>query len=136
MIGASEFLDELIDEESSLIEKFVEEGFRGCLALMVLKTNLARALCKKMHEKIGTDKRYWSSNKWYDKELIGGWVYELRNLGVSDEKIYREILDSKERFFKDRGYSGEDSEEICNHHHSHLLYDYIATSLRGLVQSR
>jgi len=92
------FLDGLIEKESCLIERlfFQNNMPDNYVTHTILKINVSRFF--QYPQVTCGDRIGWSGNLWYNKDFLGGWIYELREKGMDNKEIYDSIINAKSNF--------------------------------------
>lgn len=98
----TDFLDNIILTESCLFENIFDRKYnskRLSILMKVLIINASREIIQP------SSKNKNNHHKWYLNEGLGYWIYEARRRNISDEEIYKRIIESRDTFLRTKNIS-------------------------------
>ena len=125
--NSTDFLDNIILTESCLFENIFEEGDtskRLSILMKVLIINASREIIQP------SSKNKNNHHRWYLNEGLGYWIYEARRRNISDEEIYKRIIESRDSFLRTKNISELDYNLVLLKKQCLEVYD---SARKGLI---
>ena len=126
----TDFLDNIILTESCLFENIFDGKYnskRLSILMKVLMINASREIIQPSSK----NKSY--HHKWYLNEGLGYWIYEARRRDISDEEIYKRVIESRDSFLRTKNISGLDYNLVLLKKQCLEVYDSVRKGLIGML---
>jgi len=123
----TDFLDNIILTESCLFENIFDWGYnsnRLSILMKVLIINASREIIQP------SSKNKNNHHRWYLNEGLGYWIYEARRRNISDEEIYKRIIESRDSFLRTKNISELDYNLVLLKKQCLEVYD---SARKGLI---
>ena len=123
---ATKFLDNIIDTESDYYQNIFGTGFqkgKENILFQILKIVACKEIFKPEF------KHRDNKLTWYLNQGLGYWIYDLRQRKVSDEEIYKAVLEARDDFLKIKSLRGFSYETILRKKQCLEVYNAVKDRL-------